>query len=228
MTTVLSYRGRDVTDADVAFIRDLIAANPAASRRALSLKLCEAWAWVQPNGRPRDMVCRSMLIALDRAGAVRLPAPKKRAPISQRIRPRPARCDLLRWSPIEGPLAAIRPLEFRQVRRTAEETLFGSLIETHHYLGYVQPVGEHLKYMVFSHGAPVACLAFSSAPRHLGPRDRFVGWSPEARRRNIRLVAYNARYLILPWVRVPHLTSHILGLVARRISGDWEALYAHP
>jgi hypothetical protein len=89
-------------------------------------------------------------------------------------------------------------------------------------------VGEHLKYLVWALGRPVACLAWSSAPRHLGPRDRFIGWGPAARKRNIHLIAYNARYLILPWVRVNQLASHILGRMARRISADWERVYAHP
>ena len=100
------------------------------------------------------------------------------------------------------------------MRRTADEPLFNSLMEQHHYLGYEQPVGEHLKYLVWAQGRPIACLAWSSAPRHLGSRDRYIGWSAEARRRNIRFIAYNTRFLILPWVQVPHLASHILGRMA--------------
>ena len=114
------------------------------------------------------------------------------------------------------------------MRRTADEPLFNSLMEQHHYLGYEQPVGEHLKYLVWAQGRPIACLAWSSAPRHLGSRDRYIGWSAEARRRNIRFIAYNTRFLILPWVRVPHLASHILGRMAARISDDWERMYGHP
>ena len=102
------------------------------------------------------------------------------------------------------------------------------MIEHHHYLGYEQPVGEHLKYVVWAKGRPIACMAWSSAPRHLGCRDRFIGWNREARRRNIRFIAYNTRFLILPWVQVPHLASHILGRIARIVSQDWERLYRHP
>ena len=114
------------------------------------------------------------------------------------------------------------------MRRTPEEPLFNSLMEHHHYLGYEQPVGEHLKYVVWAQGRPIACLAWSSAPRHLGSRDRFLGWSAAARRRNIHLLAYNTRFLILPWVEVPHLASHLLGRMAKRLSEDWEHLYEHP
>jgi hypothetical protein len=119
-------------------------------------------------------------------------------------------------------------LEIHQVRRTAAEKLFGSLMEAHHYLGYTRPVGEHLKYLIYAQGQPVAALAWSSAPRHLGARDRFIGWSAPQRRARIHLLAYNTRFLILPWVKVPHLASHLLARVARRIAADWQALYEHP
>jgi hypothetical protein len=100
------------------------------------------------------------------------------------------------------------------VRRTPEEALFNNLLQQHHCLGYTQPVGEHLKYLVYAAGRPLACLAWSSAPRHLGARDRFIGWSAEARRKNIRWIAYNTRFLLLPWVEVPHLASHLLSRMA--------------
>lgn len=114
------------------------------------------------------------------------------------------------------------------MRRSSEEKLFGSLIEAPHYLGYTQPVGEHLKYLVYSSGRPIACLAWSSAPRHIGSRDRFIGWSAQARRRNIRYLAYNTPFLILPWVEVRHLASHPLGAMAKVLSRDWEQVYGHP
>jgi len=223
---VLRYRGRVVTDTDVAFIQGLIAAHPRATRRALSHRLCEAWNWVQPNGVLRDMVCRGLLLALHRAGHIELPPARKSNPLGPQRR-RPSRT-MLHWSPITGRLADILPLDIAQVRRSGDEALFDSLVQTHHYLGYTQPVGEHLKYLVSAKGVPVACLAWSSAPRHIGSRDRFIGWLPEARRKNIRFLAYNLRYLILPWVQVPHLASHLLGRMARRLAQDWEQIYGHP
>src|SRR6202451_1583683 len=135
---------------------------------------------------------------------------------------------LIDTTPINGALADIRPVLLQQVRKTADEPLWNSLLEAHHYLGYEQPVGEHLKYLVWAQGRPVACLAWSSAARHLGSRDRYIGWSAEARRRNVRFLAYNTRFLILPWVKVKHLASHILGCMAARISADWQRIYGHP
>jgi hypothetical protein len=226
MDLVLSYRGRPVTPADVAFIRALIDAQPQASRRALSLLLCARWGWVQQNGHPRDMVCRGLLLALHRAGHITLPEPRGvQPPAFHRRRPPKVAIDP---TPVRGRLRELGALELCQVRRSAEEDLFDALIETHHYLGYTQPVGEHLKYLVYAKERPVACFALCSAPRHLKPRDRFIGWSAEARRRHIRFVAYNSRFLILPWVEVPHLASHLLGRMARLLPGEWQRVYGHP
>lgn len=227
MSVKVKYRGREVTDADVAFIGQLIDSHPNLSRRALSQKLCEAWNWVQPNGQPRDMVCRGLMLALHRAGHIELPPPRAVPPNPLAQRSRPVAIEIER-TPLRESLQGLRPLHIQQVRRTDQEPLFNSLIQQHHYLGYTQPVGEHLKYVVSARNRPIACLAWSSAPRHLGCRDRFIGWSAEARRRNIRLIAYNLRFLILPWVQVPHLASHLLGRMARVLPEHWQRLYGHP
>jgi hypothetical protein len=222
------YRGRQISREDILYIRTLIERYPNESRRTLSAKLCEAWQWRQANGALRDMVCRGMLLMLERAGQISLPPVSyvRHNPLAHRIRPEPVSIDT---TPIEDRLHNLQPLAFEQVRRTGTERLFNSLMEQHHYLGYEQPVGEHLKYLVWARGARlIACVAWSSAPRHIGSRDRYIGWSAEARRRNLRLIAYNTRFLILLWVRVEHMASHILGRMATRISEDWQQMYGHP
>jgi Domain of unknown function (DUF4338) len=227
MTIKFRYRGRKISQEDILYIRALIEQHPQESRRTLSTKLCEAWQWRQANGALRDMVCRGLLLMLDRAGQIKLPPVSyvRHNPLANRARPEPVGIDS---TPIEGRLRNLQPLEFELVRRTEKEPLWNSLLEEHHYLGYEQPVGEHLKYLVLGQGRPVACLAWSSAPRHLGSRDRYIGWSAEARRRNVRFLAYNTRFLILPWVKVEHLASHILGRMALQISADWQRIYGHP
>jgi hypothetical protein len=157
---------------------------------------------------------------------IELPAVQKKPPNPLAVRHKPAPV-VIDTTPMDGRLRDLPPIEFRQVRRTADEAVLNGLIEQHHYLGYVQPVGEHLKFLVYAGERPVACFTWSSAPRHLAPRDRFIGWSQEARRRNIRGIAYNSRYLILPWVRVPHLASHLLGRMARLLPAEWERMYGH-
>lgn len=226
MDTVLRYRGREINADQVALIRQVIDNAPQASRRALSLRICEAWGWAQPNGAPCDALCRGLLLQLHRAGHVQLPAarwkgkqPRRHAVV--------AHIDF-EPTPLDAPLSQIGPIQIRQVRRTPEEALVKTLVAQFHYLGYVHPVGEHIKYLVTAHDQPIACMCWSSAARHLGPRDAHIGWSKEARKANIRFVAYQSRFLILPWVKVPHLASHLLGAVARRLSDDWQRVYAHP
>jgi hypothetical protein len=222
------YRGQEISSEQIAFLREFIRAHPASSRWKLSRLLCEALDWKQANGALRDVVCRGLLLMLDRAGEIELP-PVRRLIRGQRRtgRPRPEAV-LMDTTPLTTTLKELGPIDTLPVRRTADEPLFNSLMEHYHYLGYEQPVGEHLKYLVWAGGRPIACLAWSSAPRHLASRDRYIGWSAEARRRNIRFIAYNTRFLILPWIEVPHLASHILGRMATRISQDWQALYGHP
>jgi hypothetical protein len=221
------YRGRTVRDTEIAFLREFIAAHPELSRCALSRRICEAWQWKQANGALREMVCRGLMLGLERAGYIELPSIrfKVRNHLAERERPEPVVPDN---RPIHGPFNELGPIEFQQVRRTSQEPLFNSLMEQYHYLGYEQPVGEHLKYLVSSNGQVIACLAWCSAPRHLASRDRFIGWSAESRKRNVHLLAYNTRFLILPWVHVPHLASHILGRMAKLVLRDWQQLYAHP
>jgi hypothetical protein len=227
METVAEYRGRRVTVSDVEMIRELIASHPEASRRALSKKLCEAWNWVQSNGALCDMQCRSLMLLLHRAGHIELPAVRQKSinPLVHRKRPEPI---LIDRTAINKSLDELGAIELRQVRRTGEEEVFNSLVEMHHYLGYTQPVGEHLKFIAYAGTRPIACFAWSSAPRHIGPRDRFIGWDKDARKRNIRFLAYNSRFLILPWVDVKHLASHLLGRMAREIGAEWERVYSHP
>jgi Druantia protein DruA len=225
------YRGRSITSEEIAFIRQLILDRPELSRWKLSRELCEAWQWKQANGALRDMVCRGLLLLLHRTGEIELPPVRRMVRNRIAERARPARVEM-EECPRHGLLGELQPLEFVQVRRSPEEALFNSLLEQHHYLGYERPVGEHLKYLVkapsWQGSQAVACLTWSSAPRHLKLRDGYLGWSEEARRRNVHLLAYNTRFLILPWIQVPHLASHILGRMAKIVPADWQRLYAHP
>ncbi|WP_205736027.1 Druantia anti-phage system protein DruA [Acidiferrobacter sp. SPIII_3] len=232
MEILLRYRGRAVTTTDAHFIRALIAAHPEQSRRALSATLCQAWDWRQENGALRAMVCRGLMLALAREGHITLPPVRRTPPNPLGVRARLARGApaplAIDTTPLTGSLRALGALTLVSVRRTPAEALFKSLMEAHHYLGYTQPVGEHVKCMVYAGTRPVALGAWSSAPRHLGPRDRFLGWSPAVRRQNIAGIAYNTRFLILPWVQVPHLASHVLSRMTRALPQAWQEAYGHP
>ena len=226
MGALIRYRGREYNDREIEDIRRLISAYPGKSRFFLSKELCRRWNWTQANGTPRDMLCRGLLLELDREGLISLPAPK-RVPtwfLSRRQTPEPVSVD---ESILAGPLSRVIPVVLHMVRRTPREALYRSLIHRHHYLGFSRPVGEHLEYVAFSGERPVACIGWCSAPRHIGARDRYLGWKKEERTANLHKIAVNTRFLILPWVKVPHLASHLLGLMARRIASDWEKVYCH-
>jgi len=227
MNSIIKYRGRHVTAGDIHFINGLISKDPVIGRCELSRQICRAWNWVQANGHPREMVCRGLLLELERSGYIVLP-PRKFTPVNPFLKPKAPEKIELDQSPIETTLKEILPLTFVQVRRTCREKLFNSLVCHHHYLGYTQPVGEHLKYLVFSKQRPIACFAWSSAVRHLGSRDRFIGWNKEIRTKNLHFLAYNTRFLIPDWVKVPHLASHLLSRCTKIISSDWQKFYNHP
>jgi hypothetical protein len=227
MNVVFRYRHRAVTAEEVQFLRELIAAHPWESRYRLSILVCEAWDWRRPNGSLCDQICRSQMLELERAGLIRLPAVrfKVRNPLAHRRRPRPVSVNR---TPVCMSLRELGALRFEQVRRTPWEGVFNWLLESEHPLGYSQPVGQALKFLVFAGLQPVALFAWSSAPRHLGPRDRHIGWSQEQRLKNIRYVAYQTRYLIPSWVQVPHLASHLLARMTRMLPAEWQKVYGHP
>jgi hypothetical protein len=231
MEAVLRHRGRAVTHADVEFIRALIAARRGESRLRLSKALCAAWDWRQKSGQLRDGVARGLMLALHRAGHIELPPVRFTPPnpfgARRSARPSPQAVEVDR-TPVCASLPELGPLRFSQVRRTPQEALFNWLLASEHYLGFTRPVGEHLKFMVHAGARPVALFAWSSAARHLGPRDRYLGWTPELRRRNIGYLAYNTRYLIPRWIQVPHLASHLLSRMTRILSSEWEKVYGHP
>src|ERR1700678_3213390 len=189
------YRGQTIDREQIAFLREFIREHPDSSRWKLSRQLCEALDWKQANGALRDVVCRGLLLMLERAGEIELPAVRRHIRGQRRTaRPRPEAV-LIDATPLTMPLGALGPIEIQVVRRTTDEPLSRILLEQFHELRYEQPLGEHRKALVWAQGRPVAGLAWSSAPRHLASRDRFMGWSGEARRRNIRYLAYKQRFL---------------------------------
>ena len=214
MAEIFTYRKRQVTTDDVQFVRNLIAKQPTIGRCELSRQVCRAWNWVQPNGYLKDIVCRGLMLKLEREGHLTLP-PRKFTPNNPLALRKPPEKIFVSQEPVHSKIKELYPVILCQVRRSTDEKLFNSLIQQFHYLGYTQPVGEHLKYIAYANGQPVACLAFSSAPYHIGPRDEFIGWDRSALTKRRHLLAYNTRF-------------HLLGLCARTINSDWQALYNHP
>jgi hypothetical protein len=222
---ILVYRGRPITTGDIDFIRDLIERNPDDHRTALSRRICQVWNWTQPNGYPKDMVCRGLMLRLEAQGYIKLPSRQSAAGGRHCVAPEPVTVD---QSPIGTDISSLAPISILQVRHTPLERLHDGLLAQFHYLGYARPVGEHLKYLAFANGRPLACLTWSSAPRHIGCRDRYIGWDIQRRRKNMHLLAYNTRFLVLPWVKAHCLASHLLSRTAHTLCRDWQNVYAHP
>jgi len=224
MDGALRYRGKTYTAREIDEIRWIIATHQDKSRWFISKEICRRWGWRQPNGVLKDMVCRGLLLRLEAQGLIALPPRRKDPPYLLSERRKPALVEIDQ-TPIVGKVSDLRPIELLQVRRTPFEKLYKGLIEQYHYLGYTRPVGEHLEYIARSHGRPLACVGWCSAPRHIGCRDQYLGWTKEQRMKN--RIVINTRFLILPWVRIPYLASHLLGMIARRICLDWGEVYQH-
>lgn len=225
METTIIIQGRKTTNEDIELVRKLIAANPDWHRSRLSKELCRLWNWCNANGQLKDMACRTFLRKLEQRGYLTLPARRTAGGGAFKTSvPEVAHKTNL----IAGELKSVAPVAVEPVDK-AYLDLFKCLLSRYHYLGFSGTVGQNMKYMVFDKkGDPLSCLLFGSAAWKSAPRDEYIGWSHKAREANINLITNNMRFLILPWVKVPHLASHILGQVARRIGQDWVQKYGHP
>ena len=221
-----TLQGRTVTAQDIEFIRQLIADHPDWHRTRLSQELCRQWDWTNARGAYKDMAARAVLRKLDTRGLISLPPPVRSA--NNAFRHRNAAAIALNQTPITGKLAALTPVRVLPVANDAQAQLFRGLMQSHHYLGYSGPVGQNLRYLAWDrHDRPLGGLLFGAAAWRLACRDRFIGWDDTIRAQGLSRIANNMRFLILPWVRVPHLASHLLGQVSRRLSPDWQHQYGH-
>ena len=215
----------EITEEKVSEIRAIIKNNPAWTRTQISRKICIQWGWQSPNGQLKDISCRDMLRELDKAGKIKLPARQTFARIqggADKIKP--LEHDT---TPIKAPLTQLRPLKVSRISGK-DLTPFKSFIDQYHYLGYDRSIGENMKYMVYDcQNRPLACLLFGSAAWSCRERDKYIGWDKDERSQGLRFITNNSRYLILPWVRVPHLASHVLSLISHRIADDWQQKYGH-
>ena len=217
-----------MSDADIELIRTLMAAHPAWGRSLLSVELCRLWDWRNAQGRLKDMAARTLLLKLERAGHIQLPPRQRSSPNASRNRRIPAAP--APSEPIHAALRNLQPLRVNIVAPGSDDArLFDGLLAHEHYLGHRTTVGENLRYLVQDRqGRTVACVLFGSAAWKCADRDTFIGWDRAARKHNLQHMTNNTRFLIPSWVQVPHLASHVLGLIARRICSDWQAKYGHP
>ena len=218
----VTVQGRRLDATTLAEIQALIDANPSWSRRHIADELVSRWDWRNGAGRLKDMSCRLMLARLEEKGLVRLPARRKAASTRKsRVMPVVTGIDM---SVISCLLSVIQPVSLEVIRYgTASALLFDGLLAQHHYLGYAYPIGANVRYLVRDrNGRVLACAVWSSAALKVKSRDAWLGWSAEQRMAGLCRLANNTRFCVLPWVRVPHLASHLLGLMVRRLRVDWK------
>jgi hypothetical protein len=222
----ITIRKRTITNTDIVQIQATVNEHWSQGRKHISKILCRQWKWFQPNGRLKDMACRELLLTLNRKGLITLPPRLSSASNEKRNRTIPV--VNIDQSPLQDTPANLHAVDLKPIRNTKLEPLYNSLIHQHHYLGYRQIVGNHLKYIAFINDRPVACLGWGSAAWKVKSRDTFIGWQPKTRRDNLHFVANNTRFLILPWISIKCLASKILALNVRRISDDWLNTYHYP
>jgi len=218
-------QGKHITLSDIEWIRSLIQIHSDWNRTQLSREICAQWNWLNANGQFKDMACRTLLLKLDRSGLITLPKPlnsgggnhfKNRKTITHST------------DEVIEILRDLTPLRI-EVVQTPSLPLLKHLLSAYHYLGFSGTVGENMKYLVYDrNNRLLACLLFRSAAWKTAPRDLFIGWSAHERQAGLSFITNNMRFLILPWVRVPHLASHLLSQIVNRLSSDWNHKYGHP
>jgi hypothetical protein len=226
----IRLQGRTLSDDDLKAVRQLIAAHPQCHRTALSMRLCELWNWRNQAGRLKDMAARSLLLKLRARGLITLPAPLTRTARPRAQPPSAFQLELLAApAPLEGPLSSLQPVRFQLTHTPALRARTRQLLAQYHYRGFHGAVGQNVQYLIHdAAGNELAVMVFGSAAWKLAARDQFIGWSAAQRQERLRLIANQQRFLILPWVRVPHLASHLLAVATARLSADWQERYGHP
>jgi hypothetical protein len=223
---VVTIFGRTLDRQDIVFINQLIESEGSLGRSHISRRLCEVWEWRQPNGRYREIACRQLMRRLEQKGLITLP-PMLCAARQPGYKNKSTLPKVFDTTHLEKGLNGFQQIIFEMVRGKEREKVYNGFIGSYHYLGYHQGAGEQLKYLVYGDGRLLSCIGFGAAAWKVACRDRFIGWDSRLREKRLNRIVNNHRFLILPWIRVPHLASFILGKVTRRLNEDWRGYYHH-
>jgi hypothetical protein len=209
------------TNKELDQIRSLIKENPQFHRAKLSREVCQMLQWLKPDGKLKDMSCRVAMLRMQEDGLIELPKPLRAKAVIRKIEFTPV------TDPQDSILCPVNRLPHLQLQMVnkANSSLWNEYVERYHYLGYTPLPGAQLRYFITANGQILALTGFGAAAWQTSPRDKFIGWDHEQRKRNLHLIVNNARFLILPWVQSKNLASKILALNARQLSYDWEEKY---
>lgn len=217
------YCGRDFSEREIKRIRDLIAEDKKRSRAELSRLTCQELNWIKPDGGLKDMSARVAMLRMHEDGLIHLPAPRcKRPAPSVRLTKQTEAGDT-----IEQAAGQLSPIRFERVVNKTQSRLWNEYIQRYHYLGHKLLPGAQLRYMVFSQERLIALLGFGAAAWQTAPRDKYIGWNHEQRKKNLHLIVNNARFLILPWIKSRNLASMILSKVSKILPQHWYEQYGY-
>jgi len=218
---MIRYSGRDFTTIEIKQIRSLIKQNPGFNRMRLSKEVCRLFRWLKPDGNLKDMSCRVAMLRMQKDGVIVLPPPSHAKGAVKKIKFTAATDP---QNPVMCAVNELPPLYLQMVSKTTSG-LWNEYIERYHYLGYTPLPGAQLRYFIFAGKQIVALMGFGAAAWQTAPRDQFIEWNHDQRKRNLSLVTNNARFLILPWIQSKNLASKILSLTARQLPNDWKEKY---
>lgn len=219
------YGGRDFDEAELRYIQRLVEQSPQLSRAALSRIVCEHLNWRQQNGDLKGVRCRVAMIEMDKAGLLQLPAPRTLSPALRNNAI--AHTEKTQVSPnIECPVHQLSDLSL-EIVGAKDTSLWNEFIDRYHYLGHKTLPGAQMRFIARANNQIIACLGFGAAAWKTAGRDRYIGWSAEARAKNLYRVVNNARFLILPWIHSPNLASKLLSLSAKYIQNHWFDRYGY-
>jgi len=226
-------RGRLIRDQEIQEIIELLGRHSGRNRSFISRSLCQQWGWVQANGRLKDMACRELLVRLEREGKIELPAPRSSGSNEKRggawvgYTGRSRRIQPVGYTEdeMEGFVGEYGKAQLKLMRSREEQKFWNHLIQQYHYLGYRCMVGASLKYLIYLKERVVGCMGWASGLWKLGLRDRTIGWEATGQQKGLSSIVNNVRFLILPWIRIKFLASHVLSVCAHKVAKDWLACY---
>ena len=217
------YCGREFSEEEIAEIRRLIAEDPHRTRAELSRLTCRVLGWYKADGGLKDMSARVAMLRMHADGLIILPPPRGTPPqasisITAQTDPGPPLCK---------PAHTLTSLSLQRVQNRQDSRLWNEYIHRYHYLGYTPLPGAQLRYILFCEAHPIALLGFGAAAWQTAPRDRYIGWNHEQRKRNLPLIVNNARFLLLPWIQSKNLASLLLARVAKVLPQHWQEVYGY-
>ena len=225
--TSLRYVGREFSHAEIAYIRALCSDPATPTREAIARAACEALDWRAQNGALKTMSAKVAFLAMHRDGLITLPPARHENSNGKALRHLAADLQGRLPLPMPASLEGIGELHVRLVAGRAASARWNEAIASHHYLGYVPLAGAQLRYLVEAEAGLLAALSFGASAWKCAPRDSHIGWDAKTRQSRLHLVVGNARFLVLPQVRVPNLASAVLARVTRALPADWQDRYGY-